>query len=103
MAEHLGVPEPIREKIPSAGLWSGQTDEGELGLTYETMDNILYQLVDLRKSRKDVIAMGFKKADVDRIIRLIKKSEFKRKLPPIAKISPRTVGHDFLYPYDWDK
>lgn len=103
LAEHLGVPETIRKKVPSAGLWSGQTDEGELGLTYETIDNILYQLVDLRKTRKDVTAMGFKKADVARIISLIKKSEFKRKLPPIAKISPRTVGHDFLYPYDWDK
>jgi NAD+ synthase len=103
LAEHLGVPEVIRKKTPSAGLWSGQTDEGELGLTYDIIDNILYQLVDLRKSRKDVTAMGFKKTDVDRIISLIKKSEFKRKLPPIAKISPRTVGHDFLYPYDWDK
>jgi len=103
LAVHLGVPEKIRKKIPSAGLWSGQTDEGELGLAYKTMDQILYQLVDLRKPKKSVIAMGYKKADVDRLIRLIKNSEFKRRLPPVAKISPRTVGHDFLYPYDWGK
>ncbi len=103
LAEYLGIPEKIREKIPSAGLWSGQTDEGELGLTYETIDKILYQLIDLRKSKKDVISIGFKKADVEKLINLIKNSEFKRKLPPIAKISSRTVGHDFLYPYDWDK
>ncbi len=103
LAVHLGVPEKIRKKAPSAGLWTGQSDEGELGLPYETMDEILFQLVDLRKSKNDVITAGFKKEDVKRIIHLIKNSEFKRKLPPIAKISSRTVGHDFLFPYDWDK
>lgn len=103
LAIHLGVPEKIRRKVPSAGLWTGQTDEGELGLSYETMDQILYQLVDMRKSKKDVIAAGFKKEVVERIITLIKNSEFKRKLPPIAKVSSRTVGHDFLFPYDWDR
>lgn len=103
LAAHLGIPEKIRKKTPTAGLWTGQTDEDELGLTYETIDKILYQLVDLRKSKKEIIASGFKKSDVERLITLIKKSEFKRKLPPIAKISSRTVGHDFLFPYDWDK
>lgn len=103
LAAHLGIPEKIRKKTPTAGLWTGQTDEDELGLTYETIDKILYQLVDLRKSKKEIIALGFKKSDVERLITLIKKSEFKRKLPPIAKISSRTVGHDFLFPYDWDK
>lgn len=102
LAIHLGVPEKIQKKIPSAGLWAGQTDEGELGLSFETMDRILYEVVDMRKPKKDVIAAGFKEEDVERIISLIKKSEFKRKLPPIAKISARTVGHDFLYPFDWD-
>lgn len=103
LALHLGVPEKIRKKSPTAGLWTGQTDEEELGLSYEKMDEILFQLVDLRKSKKDVIASGFKKEAVEKVITLIKNSEFKRKLPPIAKISTRTVGHDFLFPYDWDK
>ncbi len=103
LAVYLGVPEKIRKKTPSAGLWTGQTDEDELGLSYETMDNILFLLVDLRKSQKEVIASGFKKSDVEMIITMIKNSEFKRKLPPIAKLSSRTVGHDFLLPYDWDK
>jgi NAD+ synthase len=103
LAVHLDVPEKIRKKIPSAGLWSGQTDEKELGLSFETMDEILFQLVDQRKSKKDVIAAGFKKEDVEKIIHMIKNSQFKRKLPPIAKISSRTVGHDFLYPYDWER
>ena len=67
------------------------------------IDKILYQLIDIRKSREAILNMGFKEADVDRIIRLIKGSEFKRKLPPIAKLSDRTVGLDFLYPFDRDR
>ena len=96
-------PDHIRKKVPTAGLWAGQTDEAELGLTYEEIDAILFLLVDKRKTRKEVIHSGIAEAKVDRIIQLIKGSEFKRKLPPIPKISERSVGHDFLFPYDWDK
>ena len=103
LAEFLGVPDHIRKKAPSAGLWDGQTDEDELGLTYDVIDQILFLLVDKRMSRENIIQSGFASGKVDKIIRLIKQSEFKRKLPPIPKISERTVGHDFLFPYDWDK
>ncbi len=103
LAAELGVPEKIRTKLPTAGLWEGQTDEGELGMTYAEIDRILYALVDDRESRAQVIARGFKKEKVDGILARIKASEFKRQMPPIAKIASRTVGHDFLYPYDWDK
>ena len=103
MALHLGVPEEIRKKVPTAGLWADQTDEDELGLSYELIDRILYRLVDKRKSPSYVIDSGFKKNNVERVIKLIKNSEFKRKLPPIPKISERTVGLDFLYPYDREK
>jgi NAD+ synthase len=103
LARHLEIPEKIRKKKPTAGLWVGQTDEGELGLSYTKIDKILYQLVDMRKSKKEVISEGYPKNDVEKIIGLIKGSEFKRHLPPIPKISARTVGHDFLYPYDRDK
>lgn len=103
LAAHLGVPEKIRKKPPSAGLWAGQTDEKEIGLTYDEIDKILFQLVDKRMPKEEIIASGFKKEAVEIIIGLIKNSEFKRKLPPIPKISSRTVGHDFLFPYDWDK
>ena len=103
LAEYLGIPEKIRKKIPSAGLWVGQTDEDEIGLPYDEIDKILYQLVDKRTSKKDIIASGFKKKTVEKIISLIKNSEFKRKLPLIPKISSRSVGHDFLFPFDWDK
>ncbi len=103
LAEHLGVPEKIRKKAPSAGLWTGQTDEKEIGISYAEMDKILYQLVDKRTPKKEIITSGFKKEDIEKMINLIKNSEFKRHLPPIPKISSRTVGHDFLYPYDWGK
>jgi len=103
LGQHLGVPEKILKKTPSAGFWTGQTDEGELGLTYEEADKILFMLVDQMVSKKEIIGSGYKKETVEKIISLIKKSEFKRKMPPIPKISTRTVGHDFLYPYDWDK
>lgn len=103
MAKHLKIPGRIQKKIPTAGLWTGQTDEGEIGMSYSEIDEILFRLVDEREAKEEVIAQGYEREKVEKIISLIKSSEFKRKLPPIAKISARTVGHDFLYPYDWDK
>lgn len=103
LAAHLRLPAAIRDKAPTAGLWPGQTDEGEIGLSYEELDDILYRLVEGRKSRAEIVAAGHSPAIVDRILRLIRDSEFKRRMPPIAKLSPRSVGHDFLYPYDWGK
>lgn len=103
LAAHLRLPASIRKKAPTAGLWPGQTDEGEIGLSYAELDDILTGLVDERKSRKDMIEAGHRRAAVERVVRMIKNSEFKRRMPPIAKLSPRTVGHDFLYPYDWGR
>jgi NAD+ synthase len=103
LAKSLGVPERIQAKAPTAGLWEGQTDEEELGLTYEEADRLLYEIVDKRQSAEEAIALGFNKKMVERVTSLVKKSEFKRKLPPIAKLSDRTVGHDFLFPYDREK
>jgi len=100
LAAHLRLPSRILKKEPTAGLWPGQTDEGEIGLSYEEIDRILYQLVDERKTPDEVIASGFGKDAVKRIETLLINSEFKRKMPPIAKISARTIGHDFLYSYD---
>ncbi len=99
LAAHLHVPAAIRRKSPTAGLWPGQTDEAEIGLTYAELDDILFGLVEERKGPKEVIQAGHKPAAVDRVVRMIRNSEFKRKLPPIAKLSLRSVGHDFLYPY----
>jgi len=103
LARHLGIPASILKKAPTAGLWSGQTDEQEIGLTYAELDEILVNLVEKRTSFNDMARAGFKPETVKRVMAMIRNSEFKRKLPPIAKLSPRSVGHDFLYPYDWGK
>ncbi|MGZ4886714.1 MAG: NAD+ synthase [Candidatus Aminicenantales bacterium] len=103
LARHLGIPPSIIRKAPTAGLWSGQTDEREIGLSYAELDEILENLVENRKTLKDMTKAGFKPATVKRVQGMIRNSEFKRKLPPIAKLSSRSVGHDFLYPYDWGK
>jgi len=103
LAAHLDIPAAIRSKAPTAGLWPGQTDEDEIGITYEELDAILFELVDRRSSIEDVVGLGHARDKVERIMRLVRGSEFKRRMPPIAKLSSRTIGLDFLYPYDWDK
>jgi NAD+ synthase len=102
LAAHLGVPRPIIEKAPSADLWEGQTDEGELGFSYEQADVILYHMVDRRARPADLIAAGFDAALIATIRERIRRNHFKRVMPLIAKVSLRTVGHDFLYPRDWE-
>lgn len=101
LARHLGVPETILTKAPSADLWPGQSDEDDLGTDYETLDRLLVLLVDSRVRRETVIAAGFPPALVDETTRRIVRSQFKRKMPVIAKVSTRTVGRDFRYPRDW--
>ena len=90
LGHHLGVPANILTKAPTAGLWHGQTDEDELGLSYDEIDKILLQLIDKKKSRDELISSGFAKKNVDKIINMIKNSEFKRRMPPIAKLSGQT-------------
>lgn len=97
----IGVPAEIIQKAPSADLWVGQTDEGELGFTYYDVDRLLYLLVDQRYSPQDCIEAGFSKAFVDNVVKRIQRSHFKRVMPPIAKLSNRTIGYDFLYLRDW--
>ncbi len=103
LAKHLGVPDQILHKAPTAGLWDGQTDEQELGISYAEIDTILFHMIDKRMPRKELLSQGFDGAKVDKITHMIKNSEFKRTLPPIAKLSERSVGHDFLYAYDRDR
>ncbi len=97
----LNVPRQIIEKPPSADLWSGQTDEGELGFTYEEVDRLLYLLVDERYRPEDCVEAGFDEKFVKSVIQKVKRNHFKRVMPPIAKLSNRTVGYDFLYLRDW--
>jgi NAD+ synthase len=98
LAVALGVPDAIVRKAPSADLWPGQTDEGEGGFSYPVLDRLLFWRVDKRRSTEEMVALGFDAAMVERVDRLIAGSEFKRQVPPIAKLGPRTTGVDYLYP-----
>ncbi len=101
LARAVGVPSQILDKPPSADLWVGQTDEDELGFTYAEVDRLLYLLVDERYHPEDLIEAGFEAGFVHRVIDRVRRNQFKRILPPIAKLTNRTVGYDFLYLRDW--
>ena len=101
LSRALNIPAPIIDKPPSADLWVGQTDEGELGFTYEEVDKLLYLIVDQRYSSKEAIEAGFDEKFVNAVTERIRRYQFKRMQPPIAKISNRTIGYDFLYLRDW--
>jgi NAD+ synthase len=101
LARAMGVPEEIVAKPPSADLWVGQTDEEELGFTYEDADRLLYLLVDQRYSPQSCVEAGFDETFVREVVRRIRQNHFKRVMPPIAKVSNRTIGYDFLYLRDW--
>jgi NAD+ synthase len=98
VAAAIRVPEAIIRKAPSADLWPGQTDETEAGFTYPVLDRLLYWRVDRRRSDEEMAALGFDPDLVARVDRMIATSEFKRQVPPIAKLGPRTAGVDYLYP-----
>lgn len=101
LAAAVGVPQPIIDKPPSADLWAGQTDEGEMGLTYEQVDQLLYLLVDERYSLDEAVQAGFAREYVERVWKMVRVNSFKRRLPLIAKVSTRTIGVDFRYLRDW--
>lgn len=101
LAEALGVPKNIVEKKPSADLWQGQTDEGELGFAYKAVDRLLYSMIDERRDTDELIALGFEKNFILKVRNLVQVNQFKRRPPLIAKISHRTVNVDFRYPRDW--
>jgi NAD+ synthase len=101
LARAMDLPEAIIAKPPTADLWVGQTDEGELGFTYAEVDRLLYLLVDQRYSPADCVEAGFPQAFVKAVVEMVRKNHFKRVLPPVAKLSNRTVGYDFLYLRDW--
>ncbi len=86
LAKELGVPEVIIKKAPSADLWAGQTDEDELGYTYDDMDQIFYCLVEEGYRREDCLREGFPPEFVDVIIKRIKQYRFKSVLPRTGSV-----------------
>src|SRR6185295_14114107 len=98
LAAAIGVPRQVIAKAPSADLWPDQTDEDEGAFSYPLLDRILYWRIDRRRSTDELAKMGFDRALVERVERLVATSEFKRQVPPVAKLGPRTAGVDYLYP-----
>lgn len=101
LSRFLGVPDPIITKPPSADLWVGQTDEQELGYTYDEVDRLLHVLVDERRSDEQIVALGFESSMLEGVKTRIRRNHFKRKPPILPKLSARTLDKDFHYMRDW--
>jgi len=81
LAKHLKISEKIISKEPSAGLWSGQTDEGEFGFTYEDADQVLNLSIDQKKIVEEIVRMGFSREMVEKVLTKMEKNRFKHDLP----------------------
>jgi NAD+ synthase len=97
----LDIPTSVLKKPPSADLFEGQTDEGDFGFSYEDVDKVLFLLVDERYTVDEVVDEGFARSFVETVWRRVKINHYKRTMPNIAKVSRRSVGHDFLYLRDY--
>ena len=103
MARHVELPEQVVSKAPSADLWQGQSDEQELGFRYAVVDVLLHHLVDERRTRNELRALGFQDEFIDQIGRKVRDSQYKRRPPLIAKLGARTIEREFRYPRDWGR
>jgi NAD+ synthase len=86
LAEAIGVPKQVIEKTPSADLWEGQTDEGELGITYARLDALLFEMIDKKHSDRELVKLGFNSDLINKVHGMIQKNSFKNHLPIIAKL-----------------
>lgn len=101
LSRALGVPDVIIDKAPSADLIPGQTDEDDFGFSYEKVDQLLYLILDERYSQEEAVAAGFERQFVERVLSMVQRSQYKRTMPIIPKISDRSITHDFRYLRDW--
>jgi NAD+ synthase len=101
LAQAMSLPQIVITKAPSADLWEGQSDEQELGFGYTLVDTLLYYLVDERRSKLEISALGFDEGFVNDVVERVRGSQFKRRPPIIAKLSVRTIDREFRYPRDW--
>ena len=100
LAYALGVNSSILTKAPSADLWEGQSDEAEIGYSYADLDRVLRGYVETRYTKEELIEAGEDPELVEMVIARIYRNQFKRKMPLIAKLTSRTINHDFNYPRD---
>ncbi len=84
LSRAMGMPEALLAKAPTADLWEGQTDEGDLGFTYDEVDRLLFALVEEGKSVEECIALGFGESFVKKVVLRMQRFAFKRALPPMA-------------------
>ena len=96
-ARYLGVPENIVVKPPSADFWVGQTDEADLGFTYDDLDKLLYLMVDGRRSKQELLKIGFDRGFIDAVKARVRRNKFKAKMPVIAGLQKRGIGGDYRY------
>lgn len=101
LSRHLGVPQGIVDRPPSADLWDGQTDEQELGYSYDAIDALLFLLIDRRHAPEVLVAEGFDADFVSEISERVRLNQYKRRPPLIAKVASRTVNLDYRYARDW--
>lgn len=101
VARSIGLPREVIEREPSAELWDGQTDEAELGFSYDQADLVLYTYLEGRRRPEAIAGMGIDADTVERVLDRVRRNAFKRRLPWIPKLTTRTVGHDFLHPRAW--
>lgn len=87
LARFLGVPEHVIQKVPTADLWPGQTDEAELGFTYEEVDKLLYFMIEKRYSAPELKDLGFADEFIQQVINRIRKSQYKRCPPDIPRVN----------------
>lgn len=100
LSRHLGLPAQVIGKAPSADLWPGQTDESDLGVDYETADEVLYLLFDMGLRPEEVTARGYGEQVVRRLVALEQQFRFKRRLMLIARLSGSAVNLDQEIPRD---
>ena len=100
LAAFLDLPPQVVDKMPSADLWPGQTDEEELGFDYATADEVLYLMFNFGLSDQEVIALEYPEPVVRRIVTLEENNRFKRRLMLIARLSDSAINLDREIPRD---
>ncbi|MFX0015455.1 MAG: NAD+ synthase [Promethearchaeota archaeon] len=98
LGEYLNIPQNILKKPPSAGLWEGQTDEAEIGMSYEQLDSILYGLERFQTENEVADYLQIPIADVKKVHSKLYQSEHKRRGPLIFKLGIRTPNIDWRIP-----
>jgi NAD+ synthase (glutamine-hydrolysing) len=100
LASHLGVPAAIIGKAPSADLVHGQTDEGDLGVTYDEADQILNWVLN-GFSAEEITARGFEAKAVNTVRQRLDSTHWKRRLPTVAMLTGTAIGESYLRPVDY--